>query len=93
MRAVRSRQISEHGGSLGIRDEGLLSSALARPQNLAAYRDPLPNLAALAVLYAFGIARNHSFIHGNKRVALVVTSRTFLLINSADLETNRLGSS
>lgn len=85
VRAVHSRQISEHGGKPGIRDEGLLLSALARPQNLAAYGDPPPDLAALAASYAFGIARNHPFIDGNKRVALVA-ARTFLLINGADLE-------
>jgi death-on-curing protein len=85
VRAVHSRQLSEHGGKPGIRDEGLLLSALARPQNLIAYGDPPPDLAALAASYAFGIARNHPFIDGNKRVALVV-ARTFLLINGADLE-------
>lgn len=84
VRAVHSRQISEHGGKSGVRDEGLLLSALARPQNLAAYGDPPPDLAALAASYAFGIARNHPFIDGNKRVALVA-ARTFLLINGADL--------
>lgn len=84
VRAVHSRQISEHGGRPGIRDEGLLLSALARPQNLAAYGDPLPDLAALAATYAFGIARSHPFIDGNKRVALVA-ARAFLLINGADL--------
>jgi death on curing protein len=85
VRAVHSRQISEHGGRPGIRDEGLLRSALARPQNLSVYGDPPPDLAALAASYAFGIARNHPFIDGNKRVALVA-ARTFLLINDADLE-------
>jgi death-on-curing protein len=85
VRAVHSRQISEHGGRPGIRDEGLLLSALARPQNLSVYGDPPPDLAALAASYAFGIARNHPFIDGNKRVALVA-ARTFLLINDADLE-------
>jgi death-on-curing protein len=85
VRAVHSRQISEHGGRPGIRDEGLLLSALARPQNLSVYGDPPPDLAALAASYAFGIARNHPFIDGNKRVALVA-ARTFLLINYADLE-------
>ena len=85
VRAVHSRQISEHGGSHGIRDEGLLLSALARPQNLAAYGDPPPDLAALAASYAYGIARNHPFIDGNKRAALVA-ARTFLIINGADLE-------
>jgi death-on-curing protein len=83
--AVHSRQTSEHGGKPGVRDEGLLFSALARPQNLAAYGDPPPDLAALAASYAFGIARNHPFIDGNKHVALVA-ARTFLLINGADLE-------
>lgn len=85
VRAVHSRQISEHGGSPGLRDEGLLLSALARPQNLAAYEDPPPDLADLAASYAYGIARNHPFIDGNKRVALV-DARTFLLVNGADLE-------
>lgn len=84
IRAIHSRQISEHGGSPGIRDEGLLLSALARPQHLSAYVDPPPDLAALAASYAFGIARNHPFIDGNKRVALVA-ARTFLLINGADM--------
>lgn len=86
--AIHSRQISEHGGSPGIRDEGLLLSALARPQNLAAYGDPPPDLAALAAAYAFGISRNHPFIDGNKRVALAA-ARTFLLINGADLEASQ----
>lgn len=85
VRAVHSRQISEHGGKPGVRDEDLLPSVLARPQNLAAYGDPPPDLAALAASYAFGLARNHPFIDGNKRVALVA-ARTFLLINRADLE-------
>lgn len=85
VRAVHSRQISEHGGKPGIRDEGLLLSALSRPQNLAAYGDPSPDLAALAASYAYGIARNHPFIDGNKRVALVAV-RTFLILNGADLE-------
>lgn len=85
VRAVHARQISEHGGSPGVRDEGLLLSALARPQNLAAYGDPPPDLAALAAAYAFGIARNHPFVDGNKRVSHVA-ARTFLLVNGADLE-------
>jgi death-on-curing protein len=88
VRAIHSRQISEHGGSPGLRDEGLLLSALARPQNLAAYGDPSPDLAALAAGYAYGIARNHPFIDGNKRTALVA-ARTFLLINGEDLEASQ----
>jgi death on curing protein len=86
--AIHSRQIAEHGGSPGLRDEGLLLSALARPQNLKTYGDPLPDLAALAACYAYGLARNHPFIDGNKRVALVA-ARTFLLINGAELEASQ----
>ena len=88
VRAIHERQISEHGGSSGVRVEGLLLSALARPQHLLAYGDPPPDAAALADGYAFGIARNHPFIDGNKRTALVA-ARTFLLINGYDLEANQ----
>jgi death on curing protein len=63
----------------------MLSSALARPKNLFAYGDPRPDLAALAASYAFGIARNHPFVDGNKRTALVVC-RTFLRLNGHDIE-------
>jgi death-on-curing protein len=82
--AVHLRQLAEHGGGEGIRDEGLLQSALARPQNLLAYGDPPPDLASLAAAYAYGIARNHPFIDGNKRMALTV-ARLFLLLNGIDL--------
>jgi death-on-curing protein len=82
--AVHLRQLAEHGGGEGIRDEGLLQSALARPQNLLAYGDPSPDLASLAAAYAYGIARNHPFVDGNKRTALIV-SRLFLLLNGMDL--------
>ena len=64
-------QLSEHGGGTGVRDPGLLESAMMRPQNLAAYGKP--DAASLAAGYAFGIARNHPFIDGNKRTALVVS--------------------
>jgi death on curing protein len=77
---IHAQQLAEHGGSDGVRDEGLLESALARPQNLLAYSDETPSLARLAAAYAFGIARNHPFADGNKRTALVV-SLTFLLVN------------
>ena len=73
--AIHARQLAEHGGGTGVRDFGLLDSALQRPQNKLAYETP-----DLAAAYAYGIARNHPFIDGNKRTALVV-SRTFLLIN------------
>jgi death-on-curing protein len=70
--AYHDMQLAEHGGSTGVRDEGLLESALARPQNVAAYADDVPTLYRLAAAYAFGIARNHPFVDGNKRTALVV---------------------
>ena len=81
--AVHGDQIGAHGGSHGLRDEGLLDSALARPQNLAAYADP--DLAALAASYAFELARNHPFVDGNKRTALVVCE-TFIVDNGGSLE-------
>jgi len=86
--AIHQRQVSEHGGIEGLRDEGLLASALARPQNLLAYAQPLPDLAALAAAYAYGIARDHPFADGNKRTALVA-ARTFLLLNGVNLEASQ----
>lgn len=77
---MHSQQLAEHGGSSGVRDEGLLESALARPQNLLAYSEDQPLLTQLAAANAFGIARNHPFVDGNKRTAFVV-SLTFLLVN------------
>jgi death-on-curing protein len=82
--AIHERQISEHGGSAGVRDEGLLESALARPQQLHAYGNPAPDLADLAAALAHGLARNHPFLDGNKRTAHV-TYRTFLALNGAEL--------
>ena len=82
--AIHNRQLAEHGGSEGVRDSGLLATALARPRNLWAYSDPAPGVAALAAAYAFGIARNHAFVDGNKRTAFVVC-RTFLLLNGTDI--------
>ena len=86
--AIHHRQIAEHGGGEGLRDESLLSSALARPQNLFAYGQPPPDLAALAAAYAYGIARNHPFVDGNKRTALVA-ARTFLLLNGVNLKADQ----
>jgi death on curing protein len=86
--AIHHRQIAEHGGSEGLRDEGLLSSAVARPQNLFAYSTPSPDFAALAAAYAFGIVRNHPFIDGNKRTALIA-ARTFLLLNGVDFKASQ----
>lgn len=76
--AAHAEQLSEHGGGDGVRDAGLLASAMARPQNLAAYGNP--DVAALAAAYGYGIARNHPFVDGNKRTAAVV-SETFLMLN------------
>src|SRR5271170_1304048 len=81
--AIHRRQIAEHGGSDGIRDMGLLQSAVARPLNAFHYNQVV-SLTKLAACYAFGIAKNHAFIDGNKRTALVV-SLTFLKVNGYKL--------
>lgn len=82
--ALHDEQLAEHSGSPGIRDEGMLDSALGRPENLEAYGDPPPDLADLAAAYAFGLAKNHPFIDGNKRVSMVVTE-TFIELNGRKL--------
>ena len=82
--AIHERQIAEHGGSAGVRDETLLESALARPQQLFAYGDPAPDLADLAAALAHGLARNHPLVDGNKRTAYIAC-RTFLALNDADI--------
>jgi death-on-curing protein len=81
--AAHDEQLAEHGGASGIRDVGLLESALARAENLAAYGDP--DVAALAATYGFGIVRNHPFVDGNKRAALIATE-LFLALNGFELE-------
>jgi death-on-curing protein len=81
--ALHAEQLRAWGGGSGLRDKGLLESALVRPQNLAAYGDP--DLADLAASYAYGMAKNHPFIDGNKRTALVVCE-TFIIDNGAPLE-------
>lgn len=83
--AAHAEQIAEHGGGEGIREAGLLESAMARPQNLALYSNP--DLSELAASYAYGIARNHPFVDGNKRTAAVV-SETFLVLNGGNLLAN-----
>jgi death on curing protein len=83
--AIHRRQLTEHGGSEGLRDPGLLDSALARPKNVLAYSEGEINLSRLAAAYAAGIARNHPFVDGNKRTAFVVC-RIFLELNGAHLD-------
>ena len=82
--AIREEQLSEHGGSPGMRDIGLLQSALARPVNRAA--DGEADVFDLAAAYAFGVIRNHAFADGNKRTAFMV-SLTFLVDNGYELTT------
>jgi len=76
--ALHDESLAEHGGATGIRDEGLLDSALARPLNLAAYGEPA--LADLAACYGVGVAKNHAFVDGNKRAAFLSVG-LFLAIN------------
>lgn len=82
--AIHKRQIAEHGGDAGLRDLGLLESALARPRNLESY-EPDADIARLAAALGFGIAKNHPFIDGNKRAALAAT-RAFLLLNGFSVD-------
>jgi death-on-curing protein len=81
--AIHDEQLAEHGGGTGVRDDGLLESALARPQNRLAY-DAKTDLPALAAAYAFGLARNHPFVDGNKRTAFVA-AELFLELNGMTL--------
>ncbi|HEY2886628.1 MAG TPA: type II toxin-antitoxin system death-on-curing family toxin [Rhizomicrobium sp.] len=81
--AAHDEQLAEHGGASGIRDIGMFESALARPKNQAAYGEP--DAAALAAAYAFALAKNHPFIDGNKRIALVALE-SFLVLNGFDLK-------
>ncbi|MCC4587358.1 type II toxin-antitoxin system death-on-curing family toxin [Xanthomonas sp. NCPPB 1067] len=82
--AIHERQLAEHGGGSGVRDDALLDSALARPRQLLSYGDPPPDLAALAASLAYGLARNHPFVDGNKRTA-AVACETFVVLNGAML--------
>jgi death on curing protein len=80
--AIHDRQLAEHGGGAGVRDHGLLESALARPINRWGYGED--DRAVLAAAYAYGLARNHPFVDGNKRTAWVL-ARTFLLLDGCRL--------
>jgi len=85
--ALHERQLAEHGGPSGVRDRGAFESALARAQNLAVYGEP--DAAALAAAYAFGLARNHPFVDGNKRTAWVA-ARLFLRLNDQILSFDKV---
>jgi death-on-curing protein len=85
--AIHQPQMAEHGGEPGVRDLGLLESALSRPQNIISYAEH-PDIASLAAAYAFGIAKNHPFLDGNKRIALV-SMRTFLILNGSDIDASQ----
>lgn len=85
--AYHEQQLAAHGGGQGVRDMGLLQSALARPMN-AFYYNQLISLSKLAACYAYGIAKNHAFVDGNKRTAYVV-ARTFLVMNGFDIDASK----
>lgn len=82
--ALHADQVREHGGQHGLRDPGLLESALARPKHVRAY-DTGADLAMLAAEYGFGLAKNHAFLDGNKRIAFVATN-VFLILNGFEIE-------
>jgi death on curing protein len=81
--AIHDEQLAEHGGAIGIRDEGLLDSALAPPLNRAGYGEP--DVAEPGALYAIAIARNHPFVDGNKRTAFAALFM-FLALNGMEFE-------
>ncbi|MDO8776827.1 MAG: type II toxin-antitoxin system death-on-curing family toxin [Burkholderiaceae bacterium] len=87
---LHGESVAEHGGAAGLRDEGLLDSALARPLNLVAYAGPAepPDIAALAASYTVGLAKNHPFVDGNKRAAFLATG-LFLYLNGYSLNTSQ----
>ena len=82
--AIHQAQLAEHGGLAGVRDDGLLESALARPRHKFVYATK-PDFGALAAAYAFGLARNHGFVDGNKRVAFMA-AYVFLGLNGQEIE-------
>ena len=84
IKAFHDRQINEHGGLPGLLDEGLLSSALSRPENSFHYSEPKPDVSELAAAYGFELAKNHPFNDANKRTALIAM-RLFLKLNGFDL--------
>ncbi len=81
--AAHAKSLADHGGSAGVRDDGLLESALARPRNLAAYGEP--GVVELAAALAYGLAKNHPFVDGNKRTAFLC-AYVFLGMNGLSLD-------
>jgi len=86
--AAHEESLAEHGGPSGIRDIGMLESALARPKNLFAYSETEPSLEQMAAAYAYGITANHPFVDGNKRTAFI-TSITFLALNGIRISADK----
>ena len=87
--AMHERQLAEHGGSSGVGGEKFVESAVARTQQLLAYGERQQHLADLAASLAFGLARNHPFVDGNKRTA-AVACETFLMLNESVLEADNV---
>jgi death-on-curing protein len=83
--AAHDMQIAQHGGLDGVKDIDAVRSALARPQQLAAYGEPPPDIFDLAAAYAFGLVKNHGFADGNKRIAWIA-ARLFLLDNGQQIQ-------
>ena len=81
--ALHARSLADHGGTAGIRDEGLLDGAMAKPRNLAVYEEP--SVFALAAAYLTGIGRAHAFVDGNKRTAFL-SAYVFLGLNGWELD-------
>lgn len=86
--AIHNQQLAEHGGGSGVRDENLLLSALSRPQQLYACGNPPPDLCDLAASLAYGLAKNHPFVDGNKRTAWVCC-RVFVALNDGQLQASQ----
>lgn len=84
VRLIHQMQLAEHGGATGIRDQGLLESAIDKPKNVFAYAEPTASIFELAASYGYGLAKNHAFLDGNKRTAFVVCL-SFLRQNGIDL--------
>ncbi|MFZ1990885.1 MAG: type II toxin-antitoxin system death-on-curing family toxin [Alphaproteobacteria bacterium] len=85
---LHNEALAEHGGSSGLRDEGLFESALARPRNRFGY-ESITDVALLAAAYAFGLAKNHAFVDGNKRIAFIAAA-LFVRLNGARLRADQV---